>query len=202
VPLPSVERYLSELPAGFLSHPGALAKATVVLPWRAGAVGDALHRCRELPAALRALVEEPPAVSGWIPEVELAALILAAYDAHFAEAGGEDALQAYIHATNRAVFKGPLYAILFAVASPERLLVGAAQRWSAFHRGSKLEVVSREPGGAVMDLAHPAGIFSEHSLRGHGTSFALAAELAGGREVRATHERVAPGVTRYTLAWR
>lgn len=202
MPLPSVERYLSELPDGFRSHPGALAKATVVLPWREGAVGDALHRCRELPAALRALVVEPPPVSGWIPEVELAALILAAFDAHFAEAGGADALQGYIRATNRAVFKGPLYAILFAVASPERLLVGAAQRWSAFHRGSRLDVVRREQGHAVLDLAHPPGIFSEHSLRGHGTSFALAAELAGGREVRASHESLSPGVTRYTLSWR
>jgi hypothetical protein len=202
VSLPSLDNYLAQLPDGLRSYPDALAKATVIMPFREGPVGAALRECGELPAPLRNLLEQPLAVSEWIPEVRLVGLIQTAYDVHFAHAGGAEALQGYIRTTNRAVFKGPLYSILFAVVSPERLLTGAAQRWSAFHRGSKLEVAQRSAGRAVLVLTHPPNLFSNHSLHGHGTSFALAAEMAGGRDVHMSFERTGTDLTRYTIAWR
>jgi hypothetical protein len=202
VPLQSLDRYLALLPAGLRSYPEALAKATVIKPFQEGPVGAALNACRDLPGPLRAILERPLAVSEWIPEVCLVSLIEAAYDVHFAGAGGGEALQAYIRTTNRAVLKGPLYSILFAVVSPERLLVGAAERWSAFHRGSSLAVEERSKGRALLVLSHPPNLFSTHSLHGHGTSFALAAELAGGRGVQMSFARPDAGTTRYTIEWR
>ena len=204
VPFLSVDHYLSQLPAGLRSYPDAQAKGTVVLPWLQGTVGKALLESPDLPKPLRTLIEEPPTVGAWVSEVALAALILAAYDAHFARvgAGGADELQSFIHTTNRAAFKSPLYSILFAVVSPERLLAGAAQRWSAFHRGSKLEAVDRTEGHALLELSHRPDIFSDHSLHGHGTSFVLAAELAGAEEAQMTYTRIEPTLTRYTIAWR
>jgi hypothetical protein len=199
--LPSVNRYLAQLPDGMLSYPEARAKGTVVLPYLQGEVGRALRANPDLPAPLRALFDDPPTVSAWISEVVLAVLILAALDGHFAHAGGADALQAYIRETNRAALTGPAYRVLFAVASPERLLAGAAQRWSAFHRGSSLRLAERESGRALLDLTHPPGIFSDHSFRGHGTTFALAAELAGGRDVKMSYAHEASGLTRYTVLW-
>lgn len=199
--LPSVDRYLALLPDGMRSFPEATAKGTVVLPWLDGAVGEALRGNPDLPAPVQALFADPPTLGAWIPEVSLVVLILAAFDGHFARAGGPDALQAYIRETNRAALVGPAYRVLFAVASPERLLTGAAQRWSAFHRGSTLKLAARERGRAQLDLAYPPGIFSEHSFRGHGTTFALAAELAGGREATMTYVHDRPGLTRYTVSW-
>lgn len=199
---PELDRYLAQLPNGFDSYPAAHAKGSVVLPYLVGAVGASLRRCADLPAPLRALLDAPPTVAGWVPEVTLAALIVAAYEAHFASAGGPDALQAFILETNRATLSGPAYRILFMVASPERLLGGAAQRWAAFHRGSTLSLARRADGVAELDLAHPPAIFPEHSFRGHGATFALAAELAGGRNVRMSWAHARPGLTRYTVTWR
>ena len=199
--LPSLDRYLAALPDGLDSYPEALAKSAVVTPWRVGALGASLRACDEIPAPLRAILDRPLSVSDWVSEVFLDGLIEAALDVHFAGAGGAEALQQHIRATNRAVFTGPLYNVLFAVFSPARLLVGAAPRWSAFHQGSTLDAIERHPTRAVLELRCPPGLFSTQALVGHGTSFALAAELAGGHEVSMTHEAVSPRLTRYTITW-
>ena len=54
---------------------------------------------------------------------------------------------------------------------------------------------------AVLELRYPPHIFGVPSLRGHGTSFALAAEMAGAEGVKMELEEVGAAQTRYVITW-
>jgi Protein of unknown function (DUF2378) len=195
--LPSLEHYLATLPGGIDAYPHCQAKASVAR--------DAMQRplppSLDLPAPLRALVDQPPPVTAWIPEVHQNALMLAILDTHFDETD-VDGFYAWILDRNRRLFSGPLYRALFFVISPERLLGGFQRRWSTFRRGTELAVEQRGKGRARARITTPPHLHSKLSARGIGFGFQAALERAGGGDVRIEIPSHSPTEVIYELSWR
>lgn len=197
-PYPSVESYLAELPRGLGSYPQCVAKASVL--------GDALESrplhppAGALPPEILTLVRDPPPVSSWVPETHSNAVLLAILDEHF---GAHETAQFddWVYVRNRRLFRRPLYRILFAVVSPERLLVGAERRWEAFHKGTKLSVRVTDESSATMELHSPPHLFPATAARGIVQAVRAALEAAGAKEVQVELVRRAPTRLDYAARW-
>lgn len=197
---PSVTQYLAALPNGLASFPDAQVKAAVLLDAIQGHPVDADEG--ELPSEMLQLLREPPPVSSWVPEVLFNATMLATFDQDFAEVGGERAFLNWVYRRNLKLLDRPFFRVLFKVVSPSRLLIGAKHRWSAFHRGTKLDVVERDTTSGVVLLSYPATLFPSVALGAFGMSFRAAAETAGAKGVVVERTDPAPGESRYALTWR
>jgi hypothetical protein len=196
--VPTVARYLRDLPDGLASYPECLAKASL------------LHSIREqgpeldasaLPSPLDELVTAPPPVSSWLPEVHTNAIMLAAFDLAFRTAGGMAAFLEWVYERNRKLLSAPLYRVLFLVVSPERLLLHMEKRWAAFHRGTDLTLIERREGHARVRLTFPSKLHCEHSARGVGAALRAAADSAGAKDCRVT-VRPAEGQAEFEIDWR
>jgi hypothetical protein len=159
---PCVAEYLAGLPEGLDSHPDCLAKASL---YRSLLDGRSLRGAdvATLPDPMRKLIEDPPPISTWIPEVHSHSVMLAVCDLCFADV---DAFARYAYVTQRRLFEGRLYRALFRFAAPPMLLRGAALRWGGFHRGSQLLVESMQAERATIRLRHPPHLYDAISRRG------------------------------------
>ena len=192
-------RYLDVLPGGLDAHPRAQAKGAVM---RMAIDDEHLILPREtLPDALAAYYTTPPTVNEWISEVHFNALMLAVFDAHFAGAGGTMAYERWILERNRRLLRTPLFRILFAVVSPERLLVGVEKRWAAFRRGSELHVVGHTATSAELSFHHPKNLATDLSARGLRVALRAALELAGARDVEMAYALETPELTKFAGRW-
>jgi hypothetical protein len=194
--LPSLERYLAALPGGIDAYPHCLAKASVARD----AMQRTLPPSAELPAPLRTLIEQPPPVTAWIPEVHQNALMLAILDTHFDETDF-DGFFAWILDRNRRLFSSPLYRALFFVLSPQRLLGGFQRRWSTFRRGTTLAIERSDDRGARARLTSPPHLHTKTSARGLGIGFQAALERAGGSDVDVDIPFQSPTETIYEISW-
>src|SRR5512138_1288092 len=114
--LARLDGWLAGVPGGLDAYPEVQAKGSLVRSALAGQ--PAAEVARRLPPPLRRLVLDPPVGSEWVPEVQLAGLLLAIPDV----AGMTDAeVLAWARAQNRALFESPAYRILMAVMSPAAL---------------------------------------------------------------------------------
>jgi hypothetical protein len=198
-PYPSMERYLAELPGGVDAYPHAQTKGAVL---RLALDDERLRLPPEtLPAALAAHLLNPPTVNSWFPEVHFNALMLAVFDTHFTGDGGHAEYEAWILERNRALLRRPLYRILFAVASPERILVGAENRWAAFRRGSVMHVDAHTVASVTLSVHHAKHLMTDLAARGLKMALRAAIELAGAREVALGYELTDPELTRYVGSW-
>ena len=192
---PSYARYVAGLPGGLEAHPGAQAKGSLV---RAFLEGQPPEVRRRFPAALQALVREPPIDSDWIPE----ALFCAFFHALCEALGlGPAERTAWIRARNRGLFSGPLYRLLMTVVSPERSLREAARRWGVFHRGSTLEFEGFSDDGARVVLRFQVGVFDAFMLEALAEAFAAALESARAKDPVVELEATGPGFARYVARW-
>lgn len=177
---PTLDAYLRQLPDGFDSFPTCAIKASVI---RDALASKPLADDAELPTPIRAFLQNPPPVSSLVPEVLSNAMLLALYDVHFS-AQGRQAMWDWLHATTYKLLRTPLYRILFAVLSPERLLTGVAQRWSAFRRGSELTLTDKREGFARLRLAYPPGLHTDLTIFLLSAAFHAAIDCSGARSVR------------------
>ena len=197
---PTMDAYLAALPGGVDAHPSAQAKGAVL---RMALDDDRLKLPpATLPPALAAHLQSPPTVNSWIPEAQFNALMLAVFDTHFAGAGGHVAYEAWILERNRLLLRKPLYRILFAVASPERILVGAEKRWAAFRRGTKMHIDGHTDTSVDLSVHYPKSLMSDLSARGLKMALRAAIELAGAREVAIGFDFVGPEATRFHGSWK
>ena len=168
----SFERYVAELPDGLDSYPTHRIKAAFTR-----------SLLEEIPAQplgllgpVGALVDHPPVISAWIPEVHHQALILAVVDQVYA--GEEDAFLAMMSAMQRRLLSSKIYAPLLQLVSPARLLKQASKRWTSFHQGTTLDVIAVEDTEARLRIEHPPGLFSAVGRRGLASGFCAAIEVA------------------------
>lgn len=134
-PLPRTRAYVEALPEGLDSYPQTLLKGS--------ACGAILQNLPEIdlaviPDELRGMLENPPPVSVWIPEIPVAALIHTLCESHFTD---DEAFLAWAEAGFANYFGSALYRILFAVLSPVRLARGADKKWGALRQGSRREMI-------------------------------------------------------------
>lgn len=196
--LPTVASYLERLPGGIDAHPECQVKGSLV--------NDALwdnqvSKELPLPSAVRAIVEKPPPVSVWVPEVYLNVLMLAVLDARF----GPDNVAGYlewIYARNRKLLSTMLYRALFFVLSPERLLFGVEKRWAFFRRGTTIAALRRGPRDVELQVTSPPYLYNE--MTAHGISAALRAgiDCAGAVDTRVGGELRSPCLMVFRVTWR
>ncbi len=173
----SIATYLSTLPNGVASYPECSVKASVL---RHNVASKGFGPEIELPPAVRKLVDSPPPVTEWIPEVHFNVAMLAIHEVHF---GGRsvDEYRAWVYAQNRKLLAAPLYRVLFAVLSPERLLRGIEKRWGAFRRGTEFSVVVEAPGRAELRIRSPAFHYPAPMTLGMSMALQAGLDSAGAR---------------------
>jgi hypothetical protein len=133
--LPRTRAYAESLPQGLDSYPELQVKGSaVVVMLRSLPETIDLDR---FPDELRDMLEHPPTVSAWTPEVHFVAFCIAARELMFESDEGflEWAEEGY-----KGYFSASFYRILFAVISPQRLARGADKKWGALRRGSRREM--------------------------------------------------------------
>jgi hypothetical protein len=194
---PTLEAYIAQLPNGLDSFPTCLIKASVI---RDALSSKAIPDDPSLPAPIRALLQGPPPVSSLVPEVLSNAMLLTLYDVHFAALGWQ-AAGSWLHATTYQLLRTPLYRILFAVLSPERLVSGVAQRWQAFRRGSELTLTDKTDGFARLRLVFPAGLHTDLTLFLLAAAFRAAIDGSGARRVTVEVESTASGSAVFACSW-
>jgi hypothetical protein len=197
---PSLDTYLARLPDGLASYPEALAKGATI---RASieAMPAEIRRGDGLPPRLRELLRDPPTTNAWGSEVEMWALVLAAYDTSFGTSGVA-AYDTWAYELNRRLLGGPLYRVLFAVISPERLFVGASKRWAAFHRGTTMDISDMAHGGGKLRLTTPASMLPRVAQVALAAGYRAAFDLAGGKGVEVTVEEQSSTCMTFTASWR
>ncbi|MFT3773971.1 MAG: DUF2378 family protein [Minicystis sp.] len=175
--LPSVASYLEKLPGGENAYPDCCVKASVV---RHALEARTLGREVPLPPALRALVDRPPPVSVWVPEVLFNALMIAIREVHFAP-GDLDGFLAWVYEQNKRLLSTPLYRMLFLVVSPERLLVGMEKRWASFRRGTEASLLRFGPNDVEIQVRSPPNLYAPQSVQGMATALRATIDCAGAR---------------------
>ena len=198
---PSLAEYERALPDGWSSFPECQAKATLV---RTLAADPSLRR-DELPAALREVLDDPPPVTAWVPEINVVGMLVAVHHEH-AHAGNTAAFLEWMAERNRELLGGAAYAPMLRATTGEKLVKNVAKAWERLHRGTELAVRGEvERNGtehsASLMLTAPPGLYPGISSHIHGISFRVLLETAGGREVRVRHVVHRPGHTEYLLAW-
>ncbi len=197
---PSLESYLARLPNGLESYPEMGAKASLVRqiiadsPFPLASAG--------LPPALDALVRSPPLAHDWVHEVEFWALSLCIYDRAFAGHGGIRLYDAWSYARNRQLLGGPLYRILFAVLSPERLFAGAAQRYATFHRGTVMSDFQGSKGRAAFRLTTPPDVLPELAHVVLAAAFRAVLDVTGAQGCEVKAHAASPQVVEFMATWR
>lgn len=195
--LPSVARYLEKLPGGLASYPECLVKASVL---RNSADPRVLGPEVPLPPEVRAILDHPPPVSVWVPEVHYTVIMLATHEVHFPGADPE-AFIAWVHARNVHLLSTPLYRALFLVLSPERVLHGLEKRWGSFRRGTELQVVRAEGQAAELRLRTPPHLYAQVSVWAMGAALRAGLVAAGARLARVEGELRGSGEVRFHASW-
>jgi hypothetical protein len=140
---------------------------------------------------------------GWVPEVVNNAVSL---NARLAFASDEAWIRA-LYDRQREVYRRPLYRALLMVLSPTLLMMGAADRWKAYRRGSELVVDRwrRAGSGRVTTgaIVHPPGLYTPLMLRGHASTLHAAIDAAGAKDsaVELLEAESEPGHARYRLSY-
>ena len=153
--LPLTSAYLERLPDGLGSYPDAQLKGSFV---RAviKALPDSLDP-QQLPDELAEIILSPPELSEWVPEVRLITLMTVLRDVAF---GDDDEYDAYTRGMLSSVLAGPMYRVLFAVISPNRMAVKGEDKWTHMHRGTRRESLERNQNGNLGQLHYPENLFS------------------------------------------
>lgn len=195
--LPRLDAYIAEHPGGLRAHPQCRHKAAGLRSYLRGL--DLAARADTLPAPLAELVRSPPPVTAWISEVHATAVILAVRDLCF---DSDHAALAHSYTTSRALLAGPLYRILFAMISPERVARGANARWKSFHTGSTLRALVRtpEPEARIL-LSYPNALFPPFVVRAYGEVIRGALDLAIGGGATVAVVDHTPTHATYRAAW-
>lgn len=194
---PTLDAYLDQVPRGFDSFPSCLIKASVI---RDALNNKPLADDPSLPAPIRAFLQNPPPVSSRVPEVLSNAMLLTLYDVHFGALGRQAAWD-WMHAATYKLLRTPLYRILFAVLSPERLLSGLAQRWQAFRRGSELIMTDKNAGSARLKLVFPAGLHTDLTLDLLSAAIQAAIDCSGARSVNVEVQARSAGEAVFACRW-
>lgn len=174
---PSLDAYIASLPHGLDSYAGCQQKAVVLRQFLPG------HLVREVadlvPKSLVSLVEDPPPVTEWVSEVKATAIYLALRDTM----STEDAFVDFAHTMNRRLMSSPVYRILYALVSPERILRGCAARWGQMHRGTELRPQRVADGEAILRLSFPQMLVPHVLARAYATAYRAALELSGAKDI-------------------
>lgn len=199
----ALHAYLSSLPDGFRSFPGALCKGNVL--------DEQLEWIEQAGATLDPRLEEPLRSAKpfgrpmeWVPEVLINALSLNARLGY----ASDDAWGRALYDRQREVYQRPLYRALMMVMSPTLMTMAASDRWGAYRKGTSLAVDrwSKEAGrrSTIGTLTYPDGLYTSMLLSGLAQTLRSAIDAAGaeGSTVEYVAAESSPGSARYRMRYR
>lgn len=194
---PRLRGYIEALPAGLASYEACTVKASVTRLFYEGFGSPSLDHT--VPSAIKQLVEDPPPVSVFVSQVLSHATFLAMGDAL---GYSDEQMVARARELNASLMLGPMYRVLFAFVSPERLLRHVPTRWEAFHRGTSVTIDAVGPTSCKASMLMPAHCSNELLSSMHLTALEVALEAAGAKSVEARLEQATPMVARFSATWR
>jgi hypothetical protein len=194
--LPLLAGYLERLPGGIDAYPECVVKGSMV---RNAMADKPLGPEIDLPAPLRALVDHPPPVTDWVPEVHFNGLMLAIRDAYFD--GAEKPFVDWVYDQNQKLMSTPLYKVLFFVMSPERLLIGLEKRWGSFRRGTEPKAIRHAAHDVEIVVRTPPNLHTRESVQGMAAALRATITCAGAKEVRVDGVVRTPTEISYRLRW-
>jgi hypothetical protein len=195
--LPTIDEYLSALPNAEASHPECCVKASLI---RNALADKPLGRDVPLPPAVRALVDAPPPVSVWIPEVHFNVVMHGIRDWHFG--GRRDDFVAWVYSQNRKLFSTTLYRAIFLVVSPERLLVNMEKRWGSLRCGSELTHHRFAANDLELCVRTPPNLYSTPVAEGMSSAIRAAIDSAGAEQSTVEHRIVSATDVRFRARWK
>lgn len=174
-----MDAYLARLPAGLESYPQCRIKGAAFSPLvKSPPPGFDVS---PLPEPLRSVVERPPSVTDWVPEVWFAALVHYLRDDVF---DTDEACRAWNLEGLRNTLGGPLYRMRFAFLSPRRMAKMAPRSWSSFRQGSERTLLEEQPDHNVGRLDYPENLVDEFYMGFHGQSIELIYTLSRAKNPR------------------
>jgi len=172
-----LQRYIAALPKGLHSYPGHTIKAA----FTRALLDEIPETPRGLPGAVGSLVDNPPVISAWVPEVHHQALLLGVAEQVF-DGDARAFLDAMLRIQRRLLAR-KIYAPLLQFVDPARLLKHATRRWTNFHRGTGLHAENLANNETRILLSHPPGIFSSMGREALAGGFRAAMEAGDADKV-------------------
>lgn len=197
---PRCAAYIERLPHGLQSHPECTISGEALN------VQDHLFpRMRELTDLPTQLVKIilPANRETWIPEAHAVALAHATRDAFFST---DAEYYKLVEKLNEELFNRPVFRALFRILSPQLLVMGAARRWGAIHRGTTLEVDATPTDGAGRrkirgSFTFPTRLWDQMAIDRYSRGCLVAVRLAGGRNVVMSQESITETGASFILGW-
>jgi hypothetical protein len=114
----------------------------------------------------------------------------------------DEAICDHFRTVNRRLLGGPLYRVMFVVASPQMTVFGSERRFSTMFDGITLSTRKIDDNRAHLQLRYPPGILPPLVGRLYLTAFEVAVELAGGKDVRGKSLDNGSTLANYDLSWK
>jgi hypothetical protein len=189
--------YLSSLPLGLDSYPECRGKGSIwrnIHQWT-----DTSGIVDQLPLELPILPTATVLGASWIPLVQHFAGHLVLRDCLFAT---DDEICEHFRSLNHRLLSGPLYRVMFAVASPQMAASAAGRRFATMFEGITLHVSRVEKKCVHLELRYPRALMPALIGRLYLIAFEVAIELAGGKEVRGRVINHSDTTANYDLSWK
>jgi hypothetical protein len=196
--LPRLVRYKRSLPREWLSHPQCECKASLYREALANLpkpIDPAM--LASLDGLLIEYIREPVPTSMMIPEVINTAIYLAIADTVFRN---DEAFLDWISGFSRRALESPMYRILMAMVSPERLAGGGARRWNNFHTGVEYAITIND-GGTDSVMRYPTNLFDRLAFRGHLRAIEAAYRASGAPNATAELGSMTSTEVRFRVTW-
>jgi hypothetical protein len=193
---PKTDAYIDSLPDGLDSFPECLIRTDLY-----DNTLEELPDVRKVPIVEQTLRQYKG--RKWMPEIYGSIINHGIRDACFAS---DRAYFEWLESFNGKIFQRPTYKAVVMLLSTQLLLMGAAQRWSSFHKGTHLEIAASQIRGdrrvASGELVFPHGLYDELQVRTHCHAIraAMVASRADAPEYRLLEMQ--NGVARLELTWR
>ena len=194
--LPRTRAYVASLPKGLASYPECRGKASIwknIRRWTD--TGQLLGR---VPPELTVFSSENLLVNTWMSAAESFASHLALRDLLFAS---DAAIVDHFRMVDRQLLSGPLYRMLFAVATPLRVLHAADRRFNAMFEGITLVARQEDSRRVSLSLKYPPRLLPPLVGSLYLVAFEVAAELAGGKAVKSRVISHGDTAANYELTW-
>lgn len=196
---PRVAQYIDALPEGLGSYPECEAN---------GAAIDYMHSTYPdvgsqtgLPELVRYYWENPKHRT-WIPETVASTFYLALLDSHFAN---YEAYLDWSFESSSALFDTSWARVMMRLLSPTLVVLGAAKRWNAFHRGTTLETGAAKKYAETMrvtgELKYPANLFPTPMLDIFGRAFVAALEGSRAENAAYTLKETDNSTATFVVTW-
>lgn len=188
--------YLRALPNGLASYPECRSKGQVwrnILRWT-----DTEPLSGRVPETLELIPDANVLASSWIPIAQSFAGHLALRDCLFAT---DEAICEHFRLLDRRLLSGPVYRVMFALATPMMAVRGADRSFAAMFQGIRLQASESAPQQVLLTLDYPPFLLPALVGRLYLVAFEVAVELAGGKGVEGRVLAHGETSARYEISW-